>query len=578
MLLLTGIVAMTPAKGHALGSWTAIANFPYSSPGHMLLLTDGTVMVQNGAGSSATSNWYALKPDINGNYLNGNWSRLPSMTDARGFYASQVLQNGKVLVAGGEDGTGGAHAELFDPQANGGIGSWSDATPPASPQLLGAFSDSGSILLSDGTFMVTPVAVYDQNVTNLYNTLIYNPATGSWGTGNGGSIQYQDEASWVKLPDDSILSANIFTGGTTSERYIPGAKVWIADAGLPIPVEGGSGEVGGAFLMADGRAFWLGGSGHTAYYTPTGNTNTGNWSQGPDMPSFNGTLYNWTGSNYAAVGYNGILSAQDTPAAMMNNGKILCQLAANTYHSEVWFYEFDPSTSNFVAAPSPTNATPGAPFLPAYTLCDGTSMLDLPDGNVLYNDTGGLYIYTPDGSPLASGKPSIQSVFWNADGSLHLTGTLFNGTCQGASYGDDAQMDSNYPLVRFVDASLHATYGRTYNWSSTGVQTGGKIVATECAIPASLSNGPGTYSVQVVANGIASDAVTLDVPVWVDFNYASSPQLGTYANPFNTLAAGVSAVPTGGAILIKPGTSAEQLTISKAMTISAVGGSASIGN
>jgi subtilase family serine protease len=66
--------------------------------------------------------------------------------------------------------------------------------------------------------------------------------------------------------------------------------------------------------------------------------------------------------------------------------------------------------------------------------------------------------------------------------------------------------------------------------------------------------------------------------VWVDFNYsASSPQLGTFANPYSTLAQGVSAVTTGGNIFIDPGSSTETITISKAVTINAFSGPATVG-
>jgi hypothetical protein len=141
--------------------------------------------------------------------------------------------------------------------------------------------------------------------------------------------------------------------------------------------------------------------------------------------------------------------------------------------------------------------------------------LALPDGTILASgiETNQLYVYQPDGSPLAAGKPTINSVQWNNDGSLHLTGTGFNGISKGASYGDDEQMDSNYPLVRFTDSSGKVAYGRTYNWSSTGVQTGSKIVTTECTLPANIFESQGTYSLQVVANGNASDPVTFSGPV-----------------------------------------------------------------
>jgi len=48
-------------------------------------------------------------------------------------------------------------------------------------------------------------------------------------------------------------------------------------------------------------------------------------------------------------------------------------------------------------------------------------MLDLPDGNVLFTDGGNqLYIYQPDGPPLAAGKPTITGITWNADGSRRV--------------------------------------------------------------------------------------------------------------------------------------------------------------
>jgi hypothetical protein len=580
MLLVAVTFVMAPLPGRAVGSWAKITNFPYSNPGHMLLLSDGTVMVQEGAGAAGTTNWYRLKPDNQGHYLKGNWSMLPSMADMRGYYSSQVLQNGKVLVAGGEygDSASGHAGEIYDPVAN----SWTNTAAPGV-----GLSDSESILLPDGRVLVAPVGFYNGSGSN---TFIYDPAANQWSPGPL-DYEYQDESTWVKLPDDSILTADIYTGGTTSERYIPSLNKWMPDAGLPVSLAGGARETGPAFMMPDGRAFFLGGSGQTAFYTPTGNTNHGHWSQGPDMPSFNGTIWDWDSFNnkYVSTNYNGLLSAQDTPAAMMNNGNILCQLACNTHHCEVWFYEYDASTTNFVAAPCPTNSAPGTPFFPVNlyenvyeNIGDATSMLDLPDGNVLYNDGRGLYLYTPDGSPLSSGKPSIQSVSWNTDGSLHLTGTLFNGISQGASYGDDAQMDSNYPLVRFTDGSGYVYYGRTYNWSSTGVQTGAKIVTTECKLPANVYNSPGTYSLQVVANGNASDPVTFYGPVWVNFNYTGATQNGNLATPYKTLAQGTNAVTPGETIAInasvQPSASHETMTISKPMTIISVYGPSTIGH
>ena len=109
-------------------------------------------------------------------------------------------------------------------------------------------------------------------------------------------------------------------------------------------------------------------------------------------------------------------------------------------------------------------------------------------------------IYTPDGTPLAAGQPVISSITENADGSYHLTGTGLNGITEGAAYGDDEQMDSNYPLVRMTNSVTgNVYYARTYNWNSTSVQTGSRVITTEFVLPQNLP--AGTYSLLAEANG-----------------------------------------------------------------------------
>ncbi len=96
----------------------------------------------------------------------------------------------------------------------------------------------------------------------------------------------------------------------------------------------------------------------------------------------------------------------------------------------------------------------------------------------------------------------------NAVGSYHLTGTGLNGISEGASFGDDAQMASNYPLVRLTDGAGKVTYARTYDWSSNGVMTGSLPVSTEFTLPASILQAPAqNYSLEVVANGNPSAPV-----------------------------------------------------------------------
>ena len=85
------------------GTWSPLNNQPTFGVGTMLLLTDGTVMAQN----SFSPHWWRLTPDITGSYVNGTWSQLADGPNGPLYYASAVLRDGRVFVAGGEDNSGG---------------------------------------------------------------------------------------------------------------------------------------------------------------------------------------------------------------------------------------------------------------------------------------------------------------------------------------------------------------------------------------------------------------------------------------------------------------------------------------
>jgi len=463
------------------GNWMPLAHAAPGGINTMLLLSDGSVMAQQ----YANSNWYRLYPDSTGGYQNGTWTNIAPMNDTRLFFSSAVLKDGRVFVAGGEYGTGGAKAEIYDPVSN----IWTQVNPPAAlldPTKNGqSFKDCSSELLPDGRIMLYPIAAG----TNA--TLIYDPTANSWAAGPTPVNNF--EATWVKLPDDSILTVNSDLsgpGGQSSQRYLPSLNLWTNDANLPVDLYAHIsccyGEIGPALLLPNGKLIYMGGNTNTAIYTPSGTAGPGTWTNGPAFPAG--------------------LGMADSPGAMMANGKILCVLAgvpfmsgANlVFPSPTSFYEFDPVANSFAQVNSPVGLTENN------TTFDN-ALLNLPDGSVLHSDySRQLQVYRPSGQQLAAGKPAILSIAFNSDGSLHLTGTLFNGISEGASFGDDVQMDSNYPLIRFTDSNGIVRYGRTYNWSSTSVQTGTNLVSTECTMPAGASL---QDKIQVVANGIASDGV-----------------------------------------------------------------------
>ncbi len=489
---------MSAREGNAQGTWAELNNVaPYANGGVMLLLTDGTVIAVN----YADTYWSRLTPDANGSYVNGTWDVITPMNDTRLYFSSQVLQDGRVYVGGGEYGTGGGRGEIYNPLFD----SW---TPAGPMPVRDSIFDGNSMLLPDGTVLQALVKSDSDASWMGRGNLIYDPVTNLYKAApncKGG----REEASWVKLPDNSILLANSF--GTTSERYIPSLGKWIKDDDLPVDLFDFMIECGPGFLLPDGRAIFFGASGHTAYYTPSGSLAHGSWAAGPDIPDGKGM--------------------PDAAGAMMRDGKILIAVSPletpnNTFPFPTSLYEFDYLTNAYTQVK--TIGGHDTLSIPSYM----TNMLDLPDGNVLFGilQEKQYLIYSPAGAQLAAGKPAVHDVNEISCGTYAITGTQFNGISEGAVYGDDWQMATNYPIVRLTQGT-DVYYARTFNWNSTGVQRGALPDTAQFTTPATVQ--PGTYDLEVIANGIASDKFTFHVcPVGLEsLMQADENSITVYPNP-----------------------------------------------
>ena len=458
------------------GIWTKVTTTaPHANHGVMLLLSDGSVICHtNSGGADGNGNlWDKLTPDALGSYINGTWTTTAPMADTRLFFSSQVLKDGRVYVAGGEYGTGLQKAEVYDPVAN----TWTAAPSPGVN-----ISDANSEILEDGRVMQALVA------GTLKGNQIYNPTTNTFGAAPS-CLGIHNESAWIKLPDNSILFVDRLS--TSSERYIPASNTWVADATVPVALYDSFGdETGGAILLPDGRAFFLGAQGTSAFYTPSGTTSPGTWAVGPTLPNSTG--------------------APDAPMAMMANGKVLCAVSpaptssATLFIPPTYFYEFDYVSNTFTQIHAPGGG------LSLNIACYQTNFLDLPDGSVMYAqnqsaNSSNYYIYTPTGAQTAAGKPTITGITQTSCTAYSIAGTKFNGISQGANYGDDWQMSTNYPIIRLTNGS-NVYYCRTFNWNSTGVRRGTLADSVQFTLPAGLPIA--TYSLVVTANGIASDPIS----------------------------------------------------------------------
>jgi hypothetical protein len=186
--------------------------------------------------------------------------------------------------------------------------------------------------------------------------------------------------------------------------------------------------------------------------------------------------------------------AGDTSAALLVNGNVLEAGATDA------LYEFNGTTLTRTFAP-PASAS-------------GTFLLPLPNGQVLVLTPGQAMrakVYTPVGGPQAGWAPTITSApaAVTRGQTYALTGTQLNGLSQAASYGDEFDAPTNYPLVRIRNlATGHIVYARTHD-HPMGVATGAALVMTHFDVPAGTETG--ASELVVVANGIASTPMAVTV-------------------------------------------------------------------
>lgn len=551
-------------SGLARAQWNQVNNPPSgTNPSTCLLLTDGTVMCQAGPGSKS---WLRLTPDINGSYENGKWTSLtdaPSGTDgtdvlgvtcspcqwAPEYYASQVLPDGKVTIIGGEYNTNSTSTHpswspigfLFDPTANSGAGSWSaQLTQPwgtsttSSGDTVGQIGDAQSILTQTGAMLLANTSTSDMASFN-ESTLTFSAL------GPTGKLDGNDEEGWTILPNGTILSVDASLANSF-EIYDPVANAWShpttnTTAGITLADVGGncnSEELGPAVTLPNGTVLQFSGgpSGQNAVYTIA----TGTWAATTTFPSPTGQPD----------------SVADGPASLLVNGHVLVMASPacvqtsagpppkfSTFNSPSHIYDFDGTTF--------TDVTSGGPSVSGVASYQGRMLL-LPSGRILVThdgDSSDVWTYTPGSGPQSTWAPAITSVPTNlGQGETYsVSGTQFNGFSQGATYGDDAQENTNYPLVRITNTgSGHVFYARTHDHSRMGIEAVGDtttIVSTNFDVPAAIETGASTLV--VVTNGIPSAPVDVNIGLGTQLTYT-----GATSGDFNDPASVAATLTSGG--------------------------------
>ncbi len=529
------LLAIAPFGIAEAQTWTTFTNAPPVSLGAMLLLTDGRVLLHeepNCSGSTCKGKdytaWYTLTPDTNGSYTNGTFTQVASLPNGYAplYFASAVLADGKVGVQGGEyQCPAGSCADawqslgaLYDPVAN----TWTATTPPV-PNTLQAMGDSESVVLPNGTWMIGICCAQFVGYTAYPDYVYFNESTLNFTSmgyvGDGQTTEF-DEAGFNLLPNGQVMMVNVPLGAynanlATSQIYDPPSNTWLAPESTVVQLWdadcGNSGsasyELGPVMLLPNNTLWATGASSCAAGHTAVYNLASGLWSAGPDFPNKD--------------------AGNDAPGATEINGNAIIATSpyTNTFSTPLTVYEWNGST--ITTLPNVVNASKDDSYV--------THFLVLPTGQILFTDfsTNGIEVFNSAGTYQAAWQPTITSVATNLTiGQTYpISGTQFNGVSTGASYGDDFQDTTNYPLVRIVNNTTnHVFYARTHGHSTMGVATGSTPVSTNFDVP---NMETGACTLYVVANGIpsAGSACTVGQPVGI-YSPANGSQLASTTQTF----------------------------------------------
>jgi hypothetical protein len=483
--------------------WVQLRHAPPFVPDTMLLASDGTVLVHavsppNGDG---TNRWYKLTPDPTGSYADGTWSQIASMPSGYNplYFASAILPDGRMIVEGGEY-LGGTPAwtnkgAIYDPVTD----TWKSVAPPGGWTNIG---DAQSDVLANGTFMLSQAC---QNCTSgspilTTDDALFNATGLNWLVIPGqGKNDPNDEEGWTLEPSGQILTVDTWLTPTT-ELFTPTSLNW-ANAGNTVksPVNTPAAEIGPAVEMPGGNTFVVGaGNGpenpapcttRTPAPTQVYNYAAGRWVNGPSIPTIDGMQY----------------ASADGPGSILPDGNVLFDVSPCVFNAPIVFYEYNPGSNTLTPVQNIPNAANDSTYY--------TRLLALPNGQVLFNDESKkMLVYTAGGTPDPSWAPSITSL--SSSGFIpgkrgSVSGFQLAGLDPGATYGDDAQSNTNFPLVRITNsASGVVTYARTSGWSSVSVAPGA-FSSTSFTVPTTTPTGPSTL--EVVANGIASQPVPVTI-------------------------------------------------------------------
>jgi PKD repeat protein len=416
-----------------------------------------------------------------------SWTYTGSMNSAREDFGMVLLQNGKVLVAGGEDNNGNtlSSAELYDPAT----GTWTPTGSMNTPRWSSGGQPLPLTLLPNGKVLVAGGAG-NGNPLFLSSAELYDPATGTW-TPTGSMNTVRIEYTATLLPNGKVLVAGGGDGHSplsSAELYDPSTGTWSYTGSMNIA----RGQQT-ATLLTNGEVLVVGGSANNdasaELYDPT----TGTWT--------------YTGST------NFVRLAQT--ATLLPDGKVLVAGGFGTGIPPTPSAElYDPTTGTWTYTGSMIT---GMENQTATLLPDGKVLVavDYPASSTaqIYDPSNGTWSLTasmnalrrdasavllPNGKVMVAGGSDNNSDFWS---SAELY-SEFNLTVGAMTVSPNpVQINTaTTASANFTDTDPSATsHTAQWNWGD-GNTTTGTVTEPNGSTPGSVSDShtytaPGVYTV-----------------------------------------------------------------------------------
>ncbi len=345
------------------------------------LLQNGKILVAGGVTSGNTAIASAELYDP----ANGTWTATGNLTTARARHTATLLPNGKVLLAGGFDSSGNAltSAELYDPAS----GTWT-----ATGSLSTARYHHTATLLPNGKVLVAGGQGTSTNA--IASAELYDPASGTW-TVTGSLNTARARHSATLLPNGKVLVAggNDISSNTlaSAELYDPTSGTWTFTGSL-----NSERNVHTATLLPNGKVLVAAGS---------------------DNPTTNAIasaeLYDPASGTWTVTGTLNTARYRHT-ATLLPNGKVLVSGGLDINNNALASAElYDPASGTWTATGSLNTALN---FHTATLLPSGKVLVAGGYGDFNVTTSTGAELYDP-----ASGS-------WSATGSLNTARVYHTAT------------------------------------------------------------------------------------------------------------------------------------------------------